>query len=121
MTHCLPLPGEEEPGDGMSGARPIKPKKGNAKAKAEAKKRTQKTLKTLGDVGDNGAEPEETEKDDQKKRRKIDKDAKARLDALKLQTDMVHMQQKWTCRIKTINIEVTTSIKASEEFDFLEG
>ncbi len=109
------MPGEEELGDGMSVVRPKAKAKGKAKAKSN--KRGQKALT----AGNNGTETDDTEKDDTTKRRRVDKDTKARLDALKLQTDMVHMQQKWSCRIKTINIEVTTSMKASEEFDFLEG
>lgn len=102
----------------MSGVRPVKSKKASGKAKADPKKRTRKAVTN---AGEKETETDEIEKDDPKKKRRVDKEAKARLDALKLQTDMVHMQQKWTCRIKTVNIEVTTSIKASEEFDFLEG
>ena len=112
-AYHLPSSGEEDPADGMAGVRP------KAKAKAKSNKRNATKQKAL--KGDDVADDTTVAGAEKDKRRRVDKEAKARLDSLKLQTDMVHMQQKWTCRIKTINIEVTTSIKASEEFSFLEG
>lgn len=96
------------PGDDDAGfARP----KAKPKAKGGPKKASKKP-KALGDGENENSEPS-------RKKARVDKGAKQRLDALKLQTDMVHMSQKWTSRIKTLNIEVTASIQSCQDFPHL--
>lgn len=103
----LPLPGDD---DALGLARPKGKAKAKPKSKSKAKERT--TPPALAD-----GDPEAAERPTKKSR--VDKEAKQRLDALKLQTDVVHMSHKWTNRIKALNIEVTTSLQNSLEFAHL--
>ena len=54
------------------------------------------------------------------KKPKLSKDAKDRLEDLKLQSDVVRAREKWVGRIKSLNLEVTQSIKAAGDFAFLQ-
>lgn len=99
------------PGDDDAGFAAAAKAKAKAKAKGGPKKANKKP-KALGDEEHENSEPS-------RKKTKVDKEAKQRLDALKLQTDMVHMSQKWTSRIKTLNIEVTASVQACQDFSHL--
>lgn len=88
--------------------------KAKAKAKGASRKRQVRAL-TNQEAGGN----ESMEAPEKSKRSRVDKEAKARLAALKLQTDMVHMELKWTSRIKSLNVEVTASLAAAQPFPIL--
>ncbi|CAE7311851.1 unnamed protein product [Symbiodinium sp. CCMP2456] len=47
---------------------------------------------------------------------RLDPEAKRRLDQLKLDSDVVHMSQKWVGRIKILNVEASQSLAAAEQF-----
>lgn len=98
-------------------------------AKAKAKPRPKRKTRALSNGPDpasaGGAEGEvpipvpDQGPEPKPKRGKMDEETKRRLEQLKLQTDMVHMQQKWVSRIKVLNQEVTASVSSSMEFAHL--
>lgn len=99
-----------------------------SKAKAKAKAKASRRRKALGDgselVGlDQPAETTSTSRGAEaptKKKGKLSKEARDQLEALKLQSSVIHTQQKWTSRIKSVNVEVTASLMAATEFPSLD-
>lgn len=89
-----------------------------AKAKAKAKSNSSRQRRALTNQEADGTEANEAVPE-KSKRARIDKDAKAKLADLKLRSDMVYMEQKWTSRIKSLNVEVTASLAAAESFPIL--
>ena len=87
----------------------------NRRRRRRQREDPRKQVKNQNHLGDGETETSEPSR----KKSRVDKEAKQRLDALKLQTDMVHMSQKWTSRIKTLNIEVTASAQACQDFPHL--
>ena len=51
----------------------------------------------------------------------MSEEAQQQLEDLKLRSEMLHMQQKWTGRIKALNIEVTASLSSARGFTQLKA